>query len=351
MGIIFWRRPSITKAVVVTGVLGVALVSALSLLVYFARSRALEKQRLAKLEATADLRQRQVEQGLQRQRLQIQGQIKNARLHAAALALLQQPRQRKHQQLLSAPFQTLDLLFSSSRYSRRVTSVLSNGGIVLYSTDHGRVGRYQPLTNTATFLEHGELATAPLNLYTDVITGLPTTTAALPIEAEHHHDSSRPSRRRGVLAVTLDLQELERMVSSSPTLKEPYSVFLVGYTGLRTATTLSPQRVNEAGELSLKVLHSKGIFHTLDGFSGRSNYLNDQRLPVVGVYRWIAPLNMSLLVESQQSHTYGPARQEARLVFVIGNLLVLLLVWMMALSPQASCAASKRSSRGSAAAG
>lgn len=351
MGITYWRRPSITKAVVVTGVLGVTLVSTLSLLVYFARSRALEKQRLAKLEATADLRQRQIEHWLQRQRRQIQGQIEDGRLHAAALALLQQPRQRKHQQLLSAPFQTLDLLFASSRYSRRLTSVLSNGGIVLYSTDHGRMGRYQPLTNTATFLRHAELATAPLNLYTDVTTGMPTSTAALPIEAEYHHGSSRPRRRRGVLAVSLDLQQFERMVSSSPTPNQPYRVFLVGYTGLRTATTLSPQRVNESGELSLKVLNSKGILHTLDGFSGRSNYLNDQRLPVVGVYRWIAPLNISLLVESQQSHTYGPARREARLVFLIGNLLVLLLVWMMALRTQASCAASMQSSRGSAAAG
>jgi hypothetical protein len=346
-----WPHPSITKAVVVTGVLGVTLVSALSLLVYFARSQALERQQLAKLEATADLRQHQVEHWLQRQRLQIRGQIEDARLHAAALALLQQPRQRRHQQLLSAPFQTLDLLFASSSYSRRLTSVLSNGGIVLYSTDHVRVGRYQPLTNSATFLDHAELATAPFNLYTDATTGLPTITAALPIEAEHHNSSSRPSRRRGVLAVTLDLQELERMVSSSHTHKQPYRVWLVGYTGLRTATTLSPQRVNDSDKLSLKALRSKGILHALDGFSGRSNYLNDQRLPVVGVYRWIAPLNLALLVESQQSHTYGPARREARLVFLVGNLLVLLLVWMVAISPRASCAASKRSSRGSAAAG
>ena len=352
-----WRRPSITKAVVVTGVMGVTLVSALSLLVYFARSQALERQQLAKLEATADLRQHQVEHWLQRQRLQIWEQIEDDRLHDAALALLQQPRQRRHQQLLSAPFQTLDLLFASSRYGRRLTSVLSNGGIVLYSTDHGRVGRYQPLTNNATFLEHAELATAPLNLYTDVTTGLPTITAALPIEVEHHleaerhHASSHSSRRRGVLAVTLDLQELDRMISSSPTPKQPYRVRLVGYTGLRTATTLSPQRVNESDKLSLNALYSKGILHALDGFSGRSNYLNDQRLPVIGVYRWIAPLNMALLVESQQSDTYGQARREARLVFLIGNLLVLLLVWLVALSPPTGCAASRRSSRGSAAVG
>ncbi|MFM7313306.1 MAG: cache domain-containing protein, partial [Cyanobium sp.] len=311
------RGPRLHRAAVLTGIAGITTASALSLLVYFIRSHALEQQRLQHLEVVADQRQRQVELWLQSQRRDIATHIRDPGLQTAALALLQQPRRRKHEQIHAAPFLRLDTLFASSRHRRRQTSVLSNGGIILYSTDHSRLGHYQPITNTATFMELSELASSPLNLYTDISSGLPSITAALPIDSTLTR--GRSGGRRGVLAVTLELQHLDHLVSSVPGPDAPYRVRLVGYTGLRTATTLTPRPAPGAEGPVLPPLHSRGIEQALDGFSESRNYLDDQRRPVVGIYRWIGAMNLALLVESEQSEVYGPARRQARHVFLIGN--------------------------------
>ena len=356
---------ALTRPILQAGLLGVAAVSTLSLALYQWQGQQLSLREQRRLAALAAERQQRLDQWLDRQRRQIRRDLAQPALRQASAELLRSPRRSRFAPP-SPVAQALNQLFAGSRLSRRTTAVLSSGGIVLYSTRPEQLGRYQPLQNTTTFLRPEQLATAPFNLYTDSLSGLPTISLALPLGAPPNGtlpQVPKSRRQQAVLAVELDLGQLHRLVDARLEGSVPVNIRLVGETALRTTTVIHPDadpRVRalqvDAGAaarppLDLTPLDSPGIRRVFDGESGADTYLNDDGVPVLAHNRWIPQLRMALLVEARQAHVLAPARRQARQLFILGNVAVLLACLAAVLRSPAGSAASRPSSRGSAGVG
>lgn len=210
--------------------------------------------------------------------------------------------------------------------NRNSVSLLTKGGIVVFSTSHQKLGMYQPLKNTTTSLELSELATTPLNFFTDSSTGLPSISVALPIYTPE-------KKRAGFLAIDLNLQRLNGVVrteSSRPGINASQEIPLQSYLAARTSldriTTIAPPaslEPKDAANFKFELLNSQGIHRALDGESGEGLYLNSKSQPVIGVYQYLPNFRTALLVESLQHDVYAPARQQSMLIFIIGLLLSL----------------------------
>lgn len=310
-------------------------VSITSLTVYQVYASQLGRSQLHRLTAMANQRIGRVDTWLTTQRSLLRQQLANTSILVAGRQLLSAPR-RSRLAPPSASALALDQAFRPSSSLRVSTSLLSNGGIVFYSTQSNLLGRYRPLTNTTTLLQQHELESKPYNLYTDGETGLPAITLALPLYAVGTDERGVPDRsdtRLGVLAAGLDLGVLVRRVrEDSP--QSTVSIMLVGQTGLGTITEVYaevpkglPSSAPHSAR-SLPPLSSSAILRAMDGFSGSGAYLDANGVPVLGVYRWIPSLRMALLVESPQSVAFAPARRIARNIFIFGNAFVLFLCFL-----------------------
>ena len=72
-------------------------------------------------------------------------------------------------------------------------SILTNAGIVIFSTDKTKIGQYQPLGNTTTYFTQMDADyTVKPNFYTSAITGKPMITLATPIYPSPRFDSNQP---------------------------------------------------------------------------------------------------------------------------------------------------------------
>ena len=212
----------------------------------------------------------------------------------------------------------------SSSGNRNSVSLLTKGGIVVFSTTRQKLLTYQPLKNTTTSVELAELATTPLNFFTNSTTNLPSISVALPI-------TNAEKKRAGFLAIDLNLRRLTDLVSSSVQapqagrdLSVPIQSYLAARTSLDRVTQISPPSSLPADKLAtykFDPLDSVGIRNALDGQSGQGLYLNSKSQPVIGVYQYLPNFRTALLVESLQHDVYAPARNQALLIFAIGLLL------------------------------
>ena len=308
-----------------------------TLTVYQFYAARLGRSELHHLDAIADDRMRRVDAWLIDQRSSLRQQLGDKTILEAGRDVLAAP--RRSRVAPSSPAElTLDAAFRASSSLRVSTSLLSNGGIIVYSTKPGLVGYYRPLANTTTLLHPHELETKPYNLYTDGGTGLPAITLALPLCAGPVDDritDCRSKKRLGVLAAGLDLGVLMRRVRQDSRSGD-VSVTLVGQTGFGTITEVHAERSNGLAPSTprkdrlLPPLSSTAILRAMDGFSGRGAYLDAHGVPLLGAYRWIPSLRMALMVEAPQSITFAPARRIASGVFVIGNASVLFVCFLLA---------------------
>jgi hypothetical protein len=311
-------------------------ISIATLTVYQFSASRLGHSELYRLGTIADDRMRSVDAWLIDQRSSLRHQLKDTTILEAGRKVLAAPRRSR----LAPPSPAelaLDSAFGLTSSLRLSTSLLSNGGIIVYSTNPEVLGYYRPLANTTTLLHPHELETKPYNLYTDGVTRLPAVTLALPLYSAPINDpgsESQSKKRLGVLAANLDLGVLLRRVREDPP-PGAVSIMLVGQTGFGTITEIHAERPNSV--LSSKArqdgflppLSSNAILRAMDGFSGRGAYLDARGIPVLGVYRWIPSLRMALMVESPQSLTFAPARRIARGIFICGNAFVLSVCFLI----------------------
>jgi hypothetical protein len=247
--------------------------------------------------------------------------LSNPELHSRSLNILQAKRHSKSD-ITSENSQVLESILSSHSKNRNSASLLTKGGIVVFSTNHKRYAAYQPLKNTTTTLELFELPRKPLNFFTDSITGLPSISVALPIHSE-------AKARAGFLAIDLNLQMLNKQVLDNSTALQgsadspgSYKSYLVARTSLDQATFIAPPDSSQS-DYKFKPLDSAGITKALDGISGQGLYLNSDGIPVIGVYQFLPNFRTALLVESPQSEVYASSRHKALKIFEAGVILSL----------------------------
>ena len=297
--------------------------SVISLVTYLVANAPLGNQALAKQQAILHEKQARIEQWWQEEVKDISKDLLNPKLVAHSLPILKAKRHSRAD-INSDNSLSLEAILASNAQNRNSASLLTKGGIVVFSTDHNKYAAYQPLKNTTTSLDLEELPSKPLNFFTNSSTGLPSISVALPIY-------TGPKKKAGFLAIDLNLRKLnEQIADLDPGSKDalqhgpaPVKSYLVARTSLDQATYIAPP-AQSAPDYEFKPLDSVGIRKALDGNSGQGFYLNSEGIPVIGVYQYLPNFRTALLVESRQKDIYAESRKMALQIFETGALLSLL---------------------------
>ncbi len=297
--------------------------SVISLITYLLATVPLGAKALANQQATLQDKQARIDQWWREEVKDIGTDLQNPTLVGHSLTILQAKRHSRAD-INSANSLSLEAILANHQDNRNSASLLTKGGIVVFSTDHGKYAAYQPLKNTTTSLELEELPSTPLNFFTNSSTGLPSISVALPIYIG-------PKKKAGFLAIDLNLRKLNDQVADpDPGSKKaqqdgsaPVKSYLVARTSLDQATYIAPP-AQSPPDYEFKPLDSVGIRKALDGNSGQGFYLNSEGVPVIGVYQYLPNFRTALLVESRQRDIYASARLMALQIFEVGALLSLL---------------------------
>jgi hypothetical protein len=297
--------------------------SIISLVTYLAANGPLGAQALTNQEAILNEKQGRIAQWWKGEVKAIGKDLQNPKLVERSLTILQAKRHSRAD-IKSANSLALEAILANHQQNRNSASLLTKGGIVVFSTDHDKFAAYQPLKNTTTSLDLEELPSTPLNFFTNSISGLPAISVALPIY-------TGPTKKAGFLAIDLNLGKLnDQIADPAPASKKtklngpaPVESYLVARTSLDKATYIAPPAQSPA-DYAFKPLDSVGIRKALDGNSGQGYYLNSEGKPVIGVYKYLPNFRTALLVESRQKDIYTSARKMALEIFEVGVLLSLL---------------------------
>lgn len=297
--------------------------SVISLVTYLVANVPLGAQALTNQQAILNEKQGRVAQWWKKEVNAIRKDLQNPNLVERSLTILQAKRHSRAD-INSANSLALEAILSKHEQNRNSASLLTKGGIVVFSTDHDKFAAYQPLKNTTTSLDLEELPSTPLNFFTNSISGLPSISVALPIY-------TGPKKKAGFLAIDLNLRQLnDQIADAAPVNKKtrqngsvPVTSYLVARTSLDKATYIAPP-AQSPPNYEFKPLDSVGIRKALDGNSDEGYYLNSEGLPVIGVYKYLPNFRTALLVESRQKDIYMSARKMALEIFEVGVLLSLL---------------------------
>jgi len=297
--------------------------SVISLVTYLVAAVPLGAQALTNQQAILNEKQGRIAQWWKEEVNTISKDLQNPKLVERSLTILQAKRHSRAD-IYSANSLALEAILASHAQNRNSASLLTKGGIVVFSTDHDKFAAYQPLKNTTTSLDLEELPNTPLNFFTNSISGLPAISVALPIY-------TGPQKKAGFLAIDLNLRKLnDQIADPAPTSKKthqngsiPVTSYLVARTSLDQATYIAPP-AQSPPDYKFKPLDSVGIRKALDGNSGQGFYLNSEGVPVIGVYQYLPNFRTALLVESRQKDIYTSARLMALHIFEVGALLSLL---------------------------
>ena len=194
---------------------------------------------------------------------------------------------------------------------REVLVLAPSGGRVLLSTEASSVGGYRASYN---FYTQGRMGPTVQSVYPSPESLRPILTVSMPVK-----DGS--GRLLAVLAVHLGLERIDQIIRSRAGLGDTGETFLVDSSNILVASG----RKGQAGMGRQAQAHTEGIQRALAGGSGQGLYLNDAGVPVVGVYRWLAPYQMALLAEMSQAEAFASAGRLA-LVTVLAGLAVAALL-------------------------
>lgn len=306
-------------------VASLALSSVIALTTYLLANVPLGAKALANQQSILNEKQASIDRWWQEEVKDIRKDLLNSTLTKISLTILQAKR-HSLADINSANSLALEAILASNAQNRNSVSLLTKGGIVVFSTDHNKYAAYQPLKNTTTSLSLEELPSKPLNFFTNSTTGLPAISVALPIYKS-------PEQKAGFLAIDLNLRKLNDQIAdpanrSKEALQDgsaPIKSYLVARTSLGQATYIAPP-TQSPPDYVFKPLDSVGIRKALDGNSGKDYYLNSEGIPVIGVYQYLPNFRTALLVESRQYDIYSSSRQIALGIFGAGVILFLIIL-------------------------
>jgi len=301
-------------------VASLASVSLITLSHYLIATQPLTKNAFARQHQLLNQNQTRISQWWANEVDRVQSNLNDPGLISRSLLILQAKRHSRSD--FNTPL-SIGLRNDLGVYSenRNSASLLTKGGIVVFSTNRQKLGMYQPIKNTTTSVELSELATTPLNFFTDSVTSLPSISVALPINTPQ-------KKRAGFLAIDLNLRRLNEVIKSTvhqpkpgDDLSIPIQSYLAARTSLDRVTQIAPPSSLPDAKVSaykFQPLDSVGIRMALDGQSGQGLYLNSNSQPVIGVYQYLPNFRTALLVESLQHDVYTSARNQSLVIFLVG---------------------------------
>ena len=187
--------------------------------------------------------------------------------------------------------------------------VLDRAGRVRMSTVDAHVGQSQA---DEPYFEGGSTRTQVEGVFESSLTGEPTIMVATPIE-------DAGGERIGVLAASLDIVRLDRILDERTGLGDTGEMFMVGADGSLVTNAIGAQ----AGE----TVTSDGVDGALrdPDQTGQALYETTSGTPVIGVWRWMPDLNAALMAEITQQESLAPARDLATMIGLVGVAAAVLL--------------------------
>ena len=310
------------------------IVSLSSFVVYFQKRQSQVAPTISKLEVIADIKSQELQQWFKSLLAGIVQDLENEAIIRDAVTLLKvriniKPEYQQAYQRLKSRFSKLDPKHLN-------ISILSNNGIVVFSTDKQQEGNYQPLQNTTTYFILDQIGQVTPNLYQSTLTRKPMITLAAPLKTVEE-------KRIGALAIDVNLENLDRLIRNSVANKrsmesiknytqETYVVGRISSVS-NSFLTMANQAVipSQNNAFSNKSVNSLGIDKAIQGQQGSGLYLNYNQTPVLGVYRWLPQYRLAILVEVAQSEIFAGATKLARQIFfggILGSLIVILMLSM-----------------------
>lgn len=295
------QKSLLLRLITPLSVLSAATVLTISVSTYFSARQTLKQSLFDRLSVAAILKEQEIDQWFKAQRSDI-------------LLLARLPEVIKQTEVLAETEGKQDAYEKLSLYLKDIiaakpnlaeVSILTEGGIVVFSTNKDLEKTYQPLGATTTYFSDNSVEVVP-TLYVSPITGETAITFATPI-------LNRGENRVGVLSATLNLRDVDSLIRERTGLGETGTTYLVGQ--LERSNTFIASGKN--GELP-EDISSFAIDAATAGQSGSGLYQNYAGDPVIGVYRWLDAQSLALLAEINQQEAFSPARTLARNILLIG---------------------------------
>jgi signal transduction histidine kinase/DNA-binding response OmpR family regulator/HAMP domain-containing protein len=206
-------------------------------------------------------------------------------------------------------------------------SVLSGGGIVIFSTEKFKVGKYQPLGNTTTLFNVADKDLVKPNFYTSTLTGKPTITYATPV-------LDLQKKQLAYIAIDLKLDDINQLIQENKGLGASGETYIVGSLetkssfiagGEKSDKRAFPDGVRSEG-IDLALKGTNNIDPEIKNASNTASYKNYADVPVIGSYNWVSELNLAILAELSQAEAFAPADQLAKEILLLGLSSVFLLL-------------------------
>ncbi|AFY54598.1 signal transduction histidine kinase [Rivularia sp. PCC 7116] len=207
-------------------------------------------------------------------------------------------------------------------------SILNRSNKIIVSTNTNRIGKYELLANVSDV----EIVNSKNNFtpifYISPETGKTAVTLYLTLR-------NAEGVRQGIVLASLSLERIDEIVRENAGLGESGETYLVGSLRSSKKTFISKSKTNNKEKY--RYISSKGIDLAMSGISGRGEYRDYAKVPVLGDYRGLNNQGLALLVEISQQEAFAPARELANRVILIGLTAVgVLLMGVYYLSQQLS---------------
>ncbi len=193
------------------------------------------------------------------------------------------------------------------------------GGEVVVSTDRRSEGSFAV---SELHYVRGRDSTYQQPIYPSETDGRPRLTVSTPVR--------RDGVAIAVLAAHLDLEEMEQVVSRVTT-GVPIDAYLVTAVG----DFVSAERFGRPE--FRRGVHSVGIDRAIAGDDGSDVYQNFDGVPVLGVWRWLEPHQLAIVLESPRAAAFAPARRLLALALLTGLVATgLLMIGVVAITRRAT---------------
>ena len=295
------KKSLLLRLITPLSLLSAATVLTISVSTYFSARETIKQSLFDRLSVAATLKEQEIDQWFKVQRSDILLLARLPEVKTQTAALADAKFKQDAYEKLSLYLQ--DII--SAKPNLAEVSILTEGGIVIFSTNKALEKTYQPLGATTTYFASGAEKIVP-TLYTSPVTGTISITFATPIL-----DGAK--NRVGVLSVTLDLQDVDSLIRERTGLGDTGTTYLVGQLE-RSNTFIASDKDNQ----SVEDINSFAIDAATAGQNGSGLYQNYIDEPVIGVYRWLDDQSLALLAEINQQEAFAPARALARNILLIG---------------------------------
>jgi len=304
------KKSLLLKLVTSFSLLSLVTVSLVAIMAYVLARDALKQSVFDRLSVATSLKDYEINQWLNTQYQDVLLSAQLPEVKDQAEILLTQKDWAEQSIYYQASYDTISQYFkdlAAIKPNLKETSILTTGGIVVFSTNKALEDKYQPLGSTTTYFTPEESNFKP-TFYTSSITGKTAITFATPI-------LDQLDNRIGVIAITLDLKEVDDLIRERTGLGETGETYLVGRLERKNSFIVSEQ--SDSKKYS-EGISSLGIDTAAEGKNGTGLYLNYDGVPVIGVYRWLEQQNLALLAEINQKEAFAPAQKLARNILLIG---------------------------------